>query len=309
MSPTGSISHAWLAFALLVGLVFLPFRSASAAQPQETCPGPLIEPHNAQVYDFKTSSRVEPYTEPNSHFHFMIIGCVENDMQDPLTVHWPVPVPSGFPNVDGDVPPNAKLDLLPKLIVTDDVAQAGSCVRYGDSGTMKRAMMLVPKALEDVFRRNDPGDCSRVVATAGSEDVVPIENYAQKFTNYFPSFAAEAKSTMLRFSASLGVTTEKDGGGYRSFVQYTMEPYDGSKGQPTQVRFIPEFQFPTDATRVFVDFDRKYDGSIQGKYDGEISFQVKDVHEGRLSYAALGVRDMKGERVGSIPIPVFLPAR
>lgn len=242
-----------IAFAALIGCMLSSFESA-LAQPQEVCTGPLIDPHDNQIYHFKTSSRIEPYPQPSS-FHFMIVGCAENDTADWLTISWPVPVPRGFPNIDGDVPHNAKRDLPPMPIVSADVAQVGSCLRYGERGDTKRAMMLVPKEREQEFLKNDPGDCSRIVAMGSGGDVVPIENYAQEVTNYFPSYLAEAKSTMLRFSAHIGVRVEGDDR-YRSYAQYVMEPDAGSKGDPTKIRFVPEF--PSDTANVFVDFDKRY---------------------------------------------------
>jgi hypothetical protein len=191
-------------------------------------------------------------------------------------------------------------------VFTDQAIQVGSCLRYGDAGATKRAMMLVPQAGADEFLRHDPGDCKRTAQNAIPSGPYPIEDFAQSVVNFFPSRAKESKATMLMFSATVGIEVKaKDR--YISYINYGMQPYGKSEGNAEQIVFEPEF--PTASAYLFSDFTRKYGKAIKGASKGEISFIVSEVSKGQLSYTSLGVHDSTGNRVGSISVPVFIPAQ
>jgi hypothetical protein len=285
----------------------LPISAAWAqAEIKTHCPVP-VESHTPGAYNFKTGTRIEHDDKLNSSYHYKIINCVENDLDDSMDVSWPLPVPAGFPNIDGKVPGHVAFDSFGIYTVTDEATQVGSCLRYGDSGATKRAIMLVPKARADEFLRNDPGDCKRITAQNEIQrGPYPIEDIAQSVVNFFPSRAKEANATMLMFSATAGIEVKaKDR--YISYINYGMKPYGKSEGSAEQIVFEPEF--PAAPGYLFSDFSKKYGKSIKGASKGEISFTVSDVSKGHLSYAFLGVHDSTGYRVGSISVPVFIPAQ
>jgi hypothetical protein len=89
---------------IVAAFAALPISAAWAQSKNDStvCPPP-VESHTPTVYKFKKGTRIEPYDKLNSTFHYIIIDCVENDLDDTMNISWPVPVPAGFPNFDGNL--------------------------------------------------------------------------------------------------------------------------------------------------------------------------------------------------------------
>ena len=283
--------------AAAAGLIsYAMWASSSLAQTPNTCAGDP-EPHDPGVYHFKTYTRTEPSSNPASSYKFKIISCVENDTDDVLPISWPVPVPPGLPNYDGNLPGNSHRELNAYPIPDDKVANVGSCLRYGEAGKLIRATMLVPQIISSSFLHNDPGDCHQASGIRYSS-AVPIENFKDSFTNYIASDASQPNNTLWELHADVRV--EAAGKEYWSYLEYQMLPFQGSKGQAEGISLRPEIE---PSLKPFLSDNNLETASKYGK----LYARIKGVTEGTFAYIQVVAYDRSGKRVGSVPMPFFLP--
>lgn len=282
---------------LFAALAFSTLAIPLATQAETLCPGPNPGEYALLPYHFKTNSRIERLNN-SREWPFATISCIANVPPYKLTyTHWLIPGINGW--LDGE----AQLRSTPRRSKKPDDSPTLGCLEYGNRGDAVRATFFANLNERGRADHEKAIGCRQAIAENPSSSTNgPIEDIIDSIMNYFPSAKNHAGETMLRFMGKVGV--KGAGGSYVSFLEYTLEPYRGSKGQPDAITITPVFAGPTES--LWRAFLQKNERQVKASKNNRIVFEVSGIRDPQLRYATYNFYDQDHQLVGSIDFPVFI---
>src|ERR1051325_10309072 len=212
----------WISATVVLCSLF--FVTGLRAQVPECASGGESHPYG--VMTFFTNSRLGPPTVPG--YGKSVRSCVtHNDPINELRVKWLIPGPDGW------VPPGKALESLPRDTNVATYAKLKGCLLYGNRGDTTHGMFIGIEGDEKRAKDEEQRGC-RAAAASSQPSPNGIVKVFINFLNYIPSNASKPKETMLQLKGSVGIVPKSDHG-YTSIVSYSLTPYEGSEGSPSDL--------------------------------------------------------------------------
>jgi hypothetical protein len=263
------------------------------------CPGPNPQPHPYGSQNFTTNSRVGPPPLPG--YKAGIVSCVtHDDPLNPLYVRWVIPGPHGY------VPPKRRLESVARATNLDKPPQLKGCLLFGERGETTEGVFIGIEGDDRRAEDEQKRGCRAVVAAPARPAPSGIQGFIQRIINWWPSDASRPRATLMQFDGTVAIERRGDNG-YASTVTYSLTPYEGSEGSAADITARPVFRGDTEA--LLPAFNESNRPPLKLSEKGEIRFVVASVPNPRLGYASYEMLDRTQKVVGSIDIPVFIPAR
>ena len=296
-NPLQAVS-AWILFSAL------PLTSWAGGA-GDACLGPVAVEHPLPPYHFYTNSIVEKNLDAatNGQYPYVSTSCIANAPPYPPTeVHW------FAPSIHGWLQQDSPSLFVHRLEVGNNAQQMDGCLQYANQSQFIQARLLGDEEEAKEVDHEKKVGCRQAArdnarAVAGSEGTEEkLINVAQSFTNYFPSLAKYARETMLRLDGQAGVIAGDNS--YKSYFRYTLNPVNGSKGDPNVITVAPAFVGPAEV--LINNYRAQNPPTIRGDSRNEIRFIVNDVKNPKLVYATYDFLDDEHEIVASVDVPVFV---
>ena len=283
----------------------------SNSSPQSTCEGPVNQPHPYGNLTFYTNSRVENINL--GRFKYQVISCVtDSDPTNSMRVKWLTPGPDGF------VPPHQKLESGARMseVGLDPVAgtnsdalikQLDGCILYGDRGdTASASFFGIAGDTSKVAEQARVGCRAAAAGISPSSWQSEILDILHAVRNFFPSDTTRPNETMLELDGDIGVK-RLDNTRYLSVFNYTLSPFNDSKGDASQIKLQPMFTGATES--LLPAFEKQNGKTVELREKGYVKFQIDDLANPSLAYASYGFINAHGEYLGSITLPVFIQGK
>jgi hypothetical protein len=294
----GTIEMVLRRAAVLIAITMI----AGAASAQTTnCAGSLPHPHPMGLYNFDTNSRLEGVLQ--SFYKAKVVPCVKNnDPSTPVRIIWLVP------RIDGWVQPQSVQDFAPAWLRDErEAIELTGCLSYGNRGDTTLAKFWGDAdARKKVDEESKQGCRSSIVKAQLGQEKGWIDTLSSTFKNFFPADKERPEKTMLQIEGKVDIEKRGDFG-YAARLIYYASPVKGSEGKTSDLTLIPMFTGAAEA--LLPRFRDKNPEKIKVVEKDLIIFEVQDVKNPMLTYAAYAVLDKNGEHVGTLPFPVFVNAQ
>jgi hypothetical protein len=188
-----------------------------------------------------------------------------------------------------------------RLTDDDKPLQEKGCLQVGLRGDTIKAHFFSLKRDQARLADEQKRGC-RAVVSQGTEPPTKIGNILLRFLNFVPSDIKNPAGTMLRIEGTVGVKILGTSG-FTSQVIYQIRPHN-SDGSWQKIAMRPAFRGLPESLRSA--FERKNPEGIKVGPKGDVIFDVTDISNPSLAYAAYEIFDQDNQVVGAIDFPVYV---